>query len=153
MRVLQRGSWSRLGFCLVFALVAAPGAVTAASANPPACPITVLSSGGPGATSVGGSLIEVGSITAGSSTVGQPSVPAEVVLTGMSPDPSVASFSSTSYTLRFVLRPGETVNFSEDLGPAPETPGTYEAQVNFTFGGVCRDFFSDQSFGIVVTGP
>ena len=151
MRALLGRGWSGIWLCLALALVATLGTATTASANAPGCPITVIGSGGPGSTSVGGSLIESGSITAGSSSVGQPSVPAEVVLTGVSPDPSVASFSDTTYTLRFVLRPDQTVNFSEDLGPAPQTPGTYEGQVNFTFGGVCKDLFSDQSFGVAVT--
>ena len=152
MRALWRRGWPGIWLGVVLALVATLGTTTAASAKGPGCPITVIDSGGPGSVSVGGPLIETGFITSGSSTVGQPSVPAEVVLTGVSPDPSVASFSATTYTLRFVVRPGQTVNFSEDLGPAPQAPGNYEGQVNFTFGGACKDLFSDQSFGVVVTG-
>ena len=79
MWIARRG-WSGIWLCLALGLVATLGTATTASANASGCPITVISSGNPGSTSVGGSFIESGSITAGSSSVGQPSVPAKVVL-------------------------------------------------------------------------
>lgn len=148
-----RARCASLCVCLGLALlmVSTLGLATPASAGTPSCPITTIVFGGPGATTVGGSLIETASVSAAPSTAGQAAVAGQVVLSGTSRDASVPSFSSTTFTLRFVVHPGETVNLSEDLGPAPQIAGSYEGQESVTFGGVCRNLFSDSSFGVVVT--
>ncbi|SRR5712692_7092852 len=67
------------------------------------------------------------------------SAPVHVVATGKSPDPQqFPSISSTTLRELFQLHDGETISFTADVGPAPETPGFYQGLVKFVWGGVCK---------------